>query len=326
MLKKFLFKMDEESKNHMILNKLKKILGTPFGFLVKQSVPLKTVKCMGLSFKNPVGLSPGMDYNAEYIDLFGSLGFGFIEVGTVTPKPKIGNLKPRIFAIKKAKSLISRIGYENKGIDFVIENIKKSSFNGIIGINIASNENQDIESIIKDHLLCIEKSYPIVGYISINIPSVFLSNLESLKNWIKEIKNKQKFLKKEKKKYVPIVIKIQPDLTKNTIIKIAENILDFKVDGIIATNSTKDKNLINGLNFSHQKGTISGKALQIKSTNVIKILKEVLKEEVIIIGSGGVDSLISAREKIFFGASLVQVCTGFIYKGPKIIKEIVKYI
>lgn len=287
---------------------------------------------MGLTFKNPLGLAAGLDKDGECIDAFGAMGFGFVEIGTVTPRPQPGNEKPRLFRLVEAGGLINRMGFNNLGVDNLVENVKKAKYDGIIGINIGKNKDTPIEQGKEDYLICMEKIYSYAGYIAVNISSPNTPDLrllqygEALDDLLQSIKNKQHLLAEQQQKYVPVVVKIAPDLTEEEIIQISDSLIRHQIDGVVATNTTLDRNLVKGLRYSEEAGGLSGRPVQLKSTEIVRLLAKELKGQLPIIGAGGIDSLIAAREKLVAGASLLQVYSGFIYHGPKLIKNIVNYI
>ncbi|MGG7667300.1 quinone-dependent dihydroorotate dehydrogenase [Yersinia sp. J1] len=331
-VKKALFQFNPERAHELTFRQLKRITGTPLEFLVRQSVPTKPVSCMGLSFKNPVGLAAGLDKNGDCIDALGAMGFGFIEVGTVTPLPQPGNDKPRLFRILEAEGLINRMGFNNLGVDNLVDNVKKSHFGGILGINIGKNKGTPVENGKDDYLICMDKVYPYAGYIAINISSPNTPGLRSLQygealdDLLAAVKNKQAELHQRHHKYVPVAVKIAPDLTEEELIQVADSLVKHNIDGVIATNTTLDRSLIQGLNYCEQSGGLSGRPLQSRSTEVIRRLSQELRGRLPIIGVGGIDSLMAAREKMAAGASLVQIYSGFIFRGPGLIKDIVTHI
>lgn len=332
LIRKALFQLDPERAHELTFQQLRRVTGTPLEFLIRQSVPTKPVSCMGLSFKNPLGLAAGLDKDGECIDAFGAMGFGFVEVGTVTPRPQSGNDKPRLFRIVEAEGLINRMGFNNQGVDNLVENVKKSHFGGILGINIGKNKDTPVEQGKDDYLICMDKVYPYAGYIAINISSPNTPGLRSLQygealdDLLAAIKNKQQELHERHHKYVPVAVKIAPDLSEEELIQIADSLMRHNIDGVIATNTTLDRKLIQGLNYCEQMGGLSGRPLQASSTEVIRRLSQELQGRLPIIGVGGIDSLMAAREKMAAGASLVQIYSGFIFKGPRLIKDIVNYI
>ncbi|ACL30164.1 quinone-dependent dihydroorotate dehydrogenase [Buchnera aphidicola str. APS (Acyrthosiphon pisum)] len=287
---------------------------------------------MGLIFDNKLGTAAGIDKNGEYIDALSKLGFGFIEVGTVTPLPQVGNPKPRMFRIVSMEGIINRMGFNNLGIDNLIRNIKKSNFKGIIGVNIGKNKSTSLENSVDDYLICIEKIYCYAGYIAINISSPNTTNLRNLqygilfKKLLYKIKKKQKELHKKYLKYVPIAIKISPDLSIKELVDISKQLIRYKIDAVIATNTTLDHSSLFGLKNSSEQGGLSGLPLQKKSTNTISILSKSLQKKIPIIGVGGINSINSAKEKIESGATLIQIYSGLVYHGPKLIKKIINHI
>ncbi|EHD21875.1 MULTISPECIES: quinone-dependent dihydroorotate dehydrogenase [Brenneria] len=331
-IRKALFQLDPERAHELTFRQLRRITNTPLEFLVRQSVPTKPVNCMGLSFKNPLGLAAGLDKDGDCIDALGAMGFGFIEVGTVTPRPQPGNDKPRLFRIVEAEGLINRMGFNNQGVDYLVEQVKKSRFGGVLGINIGKNKDTPVEQGKEDYLICMDKIYPYAGYIAINISSPNTPGLRSLQygealdDLLLAIKNKQAELNEKYQKYVPVAVKIAPDLSEKELIQIADSLVRHNIDGVIATNTTLDRKLIQGLNYCGQDGGLSGRPLQQSSTAIIRRLSQELAGRLPIIGVGGIDSLIAAREKLDAGATLIQIYSGFIFRGPRLIKDIVTHI
>lgn len=331
-VRKALFQLDPERAHEFTFRQLQRISNTPFEFLIKQSVPAKPVNCMGLTFKNPLGLAAGLDKDGDCIDAFGAMGFGFVEVGTVTPRPQEGNEKPRLFRLVDAEGLINRMGFNNKGVDNLIENIKRSNYDGILGINIGKNKDTPVENGKDDYLICMEKVYSHAGYIAINISSPNTPGLRSLQygealdDLLLAIKNKQNELAETHNKYIPVAVKIAPDLSIEELVQISDSLVRHNIDGVIATNTTLDRQLVTGFKHSQQAGGLSGRPVQSKSTEIIRQLSRELNGKMPIIGVGGIDSAIAAREKMEAGASLVQIFSGFIYKGPKLIKDIINYV
>ncbi|MCA1923960.1 quinone-dependent dihydroorotate dehydrogenase [Buttiauxella noackiae] len=328
-VRKALFKLDPERAHEVTFQQLRRVTGTPLEWLVRQNVPSKPVTCMGLTFKNPLGLAAGLDKNGECIDALGAMGFGSIEIGTVTPRPQPGNDKPRIFRLVEAEGLINRMGFNNHGVDNLVENVKKSHFDGVLGINIGKNKDTPVEQGKDDYLICMDKIYPYAGYIAINISSPNTPGLRTLQygdaldDLLTAIKNKQQALQELHHKYVPVAVKIAPDLSEEELIQVADSLVRHNIDGVIATNTTLDRSLVQGMKYCDEMGGLSGRPVQLKSTEIIRRLSQELNGRLPIIGVGGIDSLIAAREKMAAGASLVQIYSGFIFKGPPLIKEIV---
>ncbi|KQN56808.1 quinone-dependent dihydroorotate dehydrogenase [Erwinia sp. Leaf53] len=331
-VRKALFQLDPERVHELTLQQLKRLSGTPLRGLIRQSLPFRPVSCMGLTFKNPLGLAAGLDKNGECIDAFGAMGFGFIEIGTVTPRPQPGNDKPRMFRIVEAGGIINRMGFNNLGVDHLVENVKKAHFDGILGINIGKNKDTPVEQGKDDYLISMDKIYPYAGYIAINISSPNTPGLRSLQygealdDLLSAVKTRQAELQLIHHKYVPVAVKIAPDLTEEELIQVADSLVRHNIDGVIATNTTLDRSLVAGLKYADEAGGLSGRPVQLRSTEIIRRLSAELQGRLPIIGVGGIDSLVSAREKIAAGATLVQIYSGFIYQGPPLIKEIVTHL
>ena len=327
-----IFKLDAEHAHDLAIKNLSRFTHTPLDLFYRQHLPDRPVEVMGLKFKNPVGLAAGLDKNGECIDAFGAMGFGFVEVGTVTPRPQPGNDKPRLFRLVEAEGIINRMGFNNLGVDNLVENVKKAKFDGIIGINIGKNKDTPIEKGSEDYLICMEKVYQYAGYIAVNISSPNTPGLRSLQygealdELLSDLKEKQLELSKKHNKYVPVALKIAPDLEDHELVQIAESLVRNNIDGVIATNTTLDRSLVEGMEHGDEAGGLSGRPVQSRSTEVIRRLHEELGDQLPIIGVGGIDSYVAAKEKMMAGAKLVQVYSGFIYQGPGLVRNIVKNI
>ncbi|MEK9537849.1 quinone-dependent dihydroorotate dehydrogenase [Pantoea agglomerans] len=327
-----LFKLDPERAHELTFQQLRFMNGTPLEMFYRQNLPSRPVTCMGLTFKNALGLAAGLDKNAECIDAFAAMGFGFVEVGTVTPRAQAGNDKPRMFRLVEAGGIINRMGFNNLGVDHLVENVKKARFNGVLGINIGKNKDTPVEQGKDDYLICMEKVYAYAGYIAINISSPNTPGLRSLQygealdDLLSSIKQKQKELEQRHLKYVPLAVKIAPDLSEEELIQVADSLIRHQIDGVIASNTTLDRSLVSGLKHAEEAGGLSGRPVQSRSTAVIQRLSQELQGRLPIIGVGGIDSLTAAREKIAAGATLVQIYSGFIYQGPGLIKDIVTHL
>ncbi len=294
-----------------------------------QELPEKPVNCLGMTFKNAIGLAAGLDKNGECIDAFAAMGFGFIEVGTVTPKAQAGNDKPRLFRLAEHNAIINRMGFNNKGVDYLVEQVKKSKYKGILGINIGKNKTTPDESALDDYLYCLDKVYAFASYITVNISSPNtpgLRNLqygEALDNLLAGLKKRQLVLQIEHKKYVPILIKIAPDLSEDQVKSIAASLINSKMDGVIATNTTLDRERVQDHEYANEAGGLSGEVLTEQSLSITKILAEALGGKMPIIGVGGISNPHDVTRRIQAGATLVQVYSSFIYQGPQLIKELV---
>jgi len=285
---------------------------------------------MGLSFPNAVGLAAGLDKNGAFIDGMAALGFGFIEVGTVTPRPQPGNPKPRLFRVKEAQGIINRFGFNNLGVDQLIQNVKASKYRGILGINIGKNFDTPNERAVDDYLICMRKVYRYASYITVNISSPNTKNLRQLQEkdaldaLLGTLKAEQTALTQKHRKYVPIALKIAPDLEYEQIIEIADLLKAHHFDAVIATNTTLSREGVEGIKNGAETGGLSGVPVRDKSSQVIRHLSNQLAGELPIIGVGGIMSGADAIEKIEAGASLVQVYSGLIYRGPSLVREVAK--
>lgn len=286
---------------------------------------------MGITFPNPVGLAAGLDKDGAYIDGLASLGFGFIEVGTVTPRPQPGNPQPRIFRLPKANAVINRMGFNNGGVDAFVANVQSSKFfqdkEGVLGLNIGKNADTPIERAADDYLHCLERVYPYASYVTVNISSPNTKNLRQLQGGseldalLAQLKDAQARLADRHKRYVPIALKIAPDIDSEQIKTIAAALLRHKMDAVIATNTTITRDAVKGLPHAEETGGLSGAPVFELSNTVIRALKAELGNAIPIIGVGGILCGKDAEAKIDAGASLVQLYTGLIYRGPGLVKE-----
>lgn len=328
-IRKVLFQFDAETIHELTIKSLKSTGKSPLNIFYKQYVQDKPLTVMGIKFPNPVGLAAGLDKNGECINAFGAMGFGFVEVGTVTPRPQPGNEKPRIFRLPEANAVINRMGFNNKGVDYLVSQVQAANYKGVLGINIGKNKDTPEENAKDDYLHCMRKVYDLATYITVNISSPNTPGLrslqygEALNELLSALKAEQSVLADKYGKYIPLTVKIAPDLTTDEVKSIAKSLLDNKIDGVIATNTTLSREGVEGLEFGTEQGGLSGQPVKDKSTQVIKTLSEALDNKLPIIGVGGIASSDDANEKIKAGASLVQVYTGFIYQGPPLVKEIV---
>ncbi|WP_441002518.1 quinone-dependent dihydroorotate dehydrogenase [Pseudocolwellia agarivorans] len=329
-IRKVFFKFDAETIHEMTIKALKSTGTTPLRALYCQNVPSKPITVMGIDFPNPIGLAAGLDKNGECIPAFGAMGFGFVEVGTVTPRPQPGNEKPRIFRLPEANAVINRMGFNNKGVDYLVDQVRKAQFKGVLGINIGKNKDTPEENAKDDYIHCMQKVYNFASYITINISSPNTPGLRSLQygdalnELLSSLKAEQTILAGKHGKYVPLAVKIAPDLTEPEVESIAECLIANNIDGVIATNTTLSREGVEGLEHGEEMGGLSGAPVKEKSTQVIKLLAKALDNKLPIIGVGGISNGADAKEKIDAGAKLVQVYTGFIYQGPDLIKDVVK--
>ncbi|MCQ8182902.1 quinone-dependent dihydroorotate dehydrogenase [Methylomonas sp. SURF-1] len=323
-----LFSLPPETAHHLTLDLLKLAQLSGLSGLIKAQSTVKPVMVMGLEFENPLGLAAGLDKNGDYIDALAALGFGFIEIGTVTPRPQPGNPKPRLFRLPEHRAIINRMGFNNLGIDHLLEQTGKRHYQGILGINIGKNADTPLEQATDDYLIGLRKSYAAASYITINISSPNTKNLRQLqqgdeiKHLLETLKNEQNRLQAQHGKYTPIAVKIAPDLNDEEIRHIAELLLDFGIDGVIATNTTITRDKVQGHIHAEESGGLSGAPVKDAATRVVKGLAETLQNRVPIIAAGGILCAEDAQEKLNAGASLLQIYSGLIYRGPKLIEEI----
>lgn len=328
LLRPLLFKMDPESVHHLTLQMLRWAAVTGLSRLFMQTPKPAPVEVMGLKFSNPVGLAAGLDKNGDYIDALATLGFGFIEIGTITPRPQPGNPKPRLFRLPEHQAIINRMGFNNKGVDHLVEQVQKAKYRGVLGINIGKNFDTPIDKAADDYLYCLDKVYPYADYVTINISSPNTKNLRQLqqgddiKQLLSSLKNRQGELQKQHQKYVPLVLKIAPDLSDQEIDHIAELLLEFDLDGVIATNTTIDRNAIKGHALVDEAGGLSGDPLRQQANHVVKVLAQKLNGRIPIIAAGGIINPEHAKEKLALGAQCVQVYSGLIFQGPQLVSDI----
>ena len=297
--------------------------------MMRQSIAAKPVTCMGIQFPNPVGLAAGLDKNGAYIDALAGLGFGFIEIGTITPRPQAGNPHPRLFRLPEAKAIINRMGFNNDGVDKLIENVKAAKFKGILGINIGKNADTPVENAVDDYLICLEKVYNYASYVTVNISSPNTKNLRSLQSGdaltelLQTLRKRQLELAEEHQHYVPLVLKVAPDLTSEDIEFIAKQLIQFKIDGLIVTNTTLSREGVENLKHGNEAGGLSGAPVFEKSTACLAAFSKALNGQVPLIGVGGILSGEQAVANLAAGASLVQIYSGLIYTGPTLVKDCV---
>lgn len=285
------------------------------------------VEVMGLTFPNAVGLAAGLDKNADHVDSLGALGFGFVEVGTVTPKPQPGNPLPRLFRIPEKESLINRMGFNNAGIEHLIRQVSKRHYPGILGINLGKNLSTPVEKALDDYLYGLNAAYAHADYITINISSPNTPGLrhlqlgEALENLLKPLKQRQAELSQKLQRYVPLAVKIAPDLDEDELDTLAKSLINLQVDAVVATNTTLDRSAVEGLPHADEAGGLSGAALTERACELTAQLAEKLDGALPIIGVGGIHSAEDALERIHAGASLIQLYTGFIYRGPGLVHD-----
>jgi dihydroorotate dehydrogenase len=331
LIRKALFMTDPETAHGLALESLR--MGYNFGATGLMCETLRhPVEVMGLEFPNPVGLAAGMDKNGEYIDALGSLGFGFIEVGTVTPRPQPGNPKPRVFRLESSRAMINRLGFNNKGVDYLVQRAAQRRFKGVLGINIGKNFDTPIENAADDYLACLDKVYPHADYITVNISSPNTENLrelqgeEALDNLLGALHARRVELADRYGRRVPLAVKVAPDLDDRQIPAIADVVANSGFDGLIATNTTVSRDAVAGQRHADEAGGLSGAPLLDAANHVLAQFDAALPEHIALIGAGGIVNGADAATKIRLGADLVQFYTGFVYKGPDLISDCVKAI
>ena len=285
--------------------------------------------CMGMEFPNPVGLAAGLDKNGECIDALAALGFGFIEVGTVTPRPQPGNPRPRMFRLPAARAVINRLGFNNDGVDRLVENVRNARYRGVLGINIGKNADTAMDRAADDYLACLRKVYPVASYVTVNISSPNTRDLRQLQSGpeldalLAALKAEQAKLADEHGKHVPLAVKISPDLDGAQITAIAGLLERHRVEAVIATNTTVARDGVEGLEHAGEAGGLSGAPLASRSTRVVRELSSALRGSIPVIAVGGIMNGADAGGMMAAGASLVQLYTGLIYRGPELVRECV---
>jgi dihydroorotate dehydrogenase len=330
LLRPLLFRLDAERAHGWSLGMLDAAHTLALTRLAQPKLPCAPVQVMGLTFPNAVGLAAGLDKNGEHVDALATLGFGHIEVGTVTPRPQPGNPRPRLFRIAQARALINRMGFNNLGVDRLVHNLSRARYHGILGINIGKNFDTPIERAAADYLSCMRKAYPLASYLVVNISSPNTRNLrqlqdkEGLDRLLGALKAEQQALSRAYGQYVPLTVKIAPDLVEEQVQGIAQCLLRHGIDGVIATNTTVARTGVEGLPHCEESGGLSGAPLRERSDAVVRRLHAVLGQRIPIIGVGGILRAEDAAEKIAAGAKLVQLYSGLVYAGPRLVGECVR--
>jgi dihydroorotate dehydrogenase len=328
LLKPFVFALDPESAHEMAIAGMK-ALGRSGLAPAAKPLPGRRVSIMGLDFPNPVGMAAGLDKNGDAIDMLAGWGWGFLEIGTVTPRPQPGNPKPRLFRLPEAMGVINRMGFNNHGVDALVANVRAAKFKGILGINIGKNFDTPIEKAADDYLACLDKVYAHAGYVTVNISSPNTKNLRQLQGeseldaLLGALKQRQTELAQQHGRHVPLALKIAPDLDDGQIANIADALRRHRIEAVIATNTTLSREGVEGLPHGDETGGLSGAPLFEKSTEVVRKLAKALAGELPIIAAGGVTEGAKAQAKLDAGATLVQVYSGLVYRGPELIKECV---
>jgi len=333
LLRPIIFQLEAEQAHHITLRLLRFISNKNLIHLIK---PISTFvlpqTVMGVTFSNPVGLAAGLDKNGDFIDALGQLGFGFLEVGTVTPRPQPGNPKPRLFRLPDAQAIINRMGFNNNGVDYLVARLKKASYKGVIGVNIGKNFDTPLANAPLDYIICMRKVYPYASYIAINISSPNTKGLRNLQEGddleilIKLLKEQQQQLTDNYQRTVPLVVKIAPDLDDDQLTVLADVFNHYQVEGVIATNTTIERNQVTHMLHGNEQGGLSGAPLTTKSTYILQQLRKKLNPNIPLIGVGGIMTPADAQAKLYAGADLVQLYTGFVYNGPDFVNQVMREI
>ena len=327
LLRSLMFRLPAETSHDLALDMIGAAGRLRLADKLVRPVPSQPVQVMGLTFDNPVGLAAGLDKNAVAVDGLAAMGFGSIEVGTVTPRPQPGNPKPRLFRLTEQLAIINRFGFNNQGVDAMLERLDGVRYQGVLGINIGKNAVTPVENAVDDYLYCLRKVYDRASYVTVNLSSPNTPGLrtlqygEALKVLLGQIKQCQQQLAAERGRYVPIAIKIAPDMTAEEVTLVGATLLEEGMDAVIATNTTLDRSAVADSPYASEAGGLSGAPLTDMSTEVIRLLAGELKGRMPIIGVGGIFSGADAADKIAAGASLVQLYSGFIYRGPELVRE-----
>ncbi len=323
-----LFRLNPETAHNLTLSSLRRICRGLVADRLAKGVPADPRTVMGIEFPNPVGLAAGLDKNADYLDALGALGFGFIEVGTVTPRPQPGNPKPRIFRLPRAQALINRMGFNNRGVDYMLAKVRNTSYQGVLGINIGKNFDTPLERAVDDYLICLRKVYAHAHYVTVNVSSPNTPGLRDLQygdhlhRLLARLKQTQAALADEHGCYVPLAVKIAPDMNDDAIELIAQTLLEHEIDAVVATNTTFSREGVEGMSHAEEAGGLSGAPLSRRATAVVDKLHAVVGQRLVIIAAGGIMSGADAKAKVEAGASLVQLYTGLIYRGPGLVREV----
>jgi len=332
LLRPLLFALDAETAHRLTLFGLGVAHRSNLGRYVATPADELPVEAFGIRFPSPVGLAAGLDKNAEHLDELGALGFGFVEVGTVTPRPQDGNPKPRMFRLPQHEAIINRMGFNNAGVDALVRNVQKSAYNGVLGINIGKNKDTANEQAVDDYLFCLERVHAHASYVTVNISSPNTQGLrdlqqeETLRRFIGTLREAQERLGAQAGARKPMLLKIAPDLSEGELDAIAEVLLASGIDGVICTNTTVDHAAVINEPNGNENGGLSGKPLFAPSTAVLRGMRKRLGERIAIIGVGGILDGGDAAEKLDAGATLVQLYSGLVYRGPKLVAECVDEI
>jgi len=332
LMRALMFQLDAEKAHHLGLKGLSLLELSGLSSVLYPKAESTPVKVMGIDFPNAVGLAAGLDKNGDYIEAMAGLGFGFVEIGTVTPRPQPGNPKPRLFRLPEAQAIINRMGFNNLGVEHLIEQVKAAEMDAVLGINIGKNFDTPVEKAVDDYLIGLNKVYAHADYVTINISSPNTPGLrslqfgESLNQLLQQLKEQQAKLQQQTQRYVPMAVKVAPDLEDDEVEQLAQSFAQYEIDAVIATNTTMSRDGVMGVKNGDEAGGLSGRPVFVKSTEIVAKFKQALPESLPIIAAGGIMSGEDAQQKLDAGASLVQIYSGLIYQGPRLIADIVKTI
>ncbi|MFT7413874.1 MAG: dihydroorotate dehydrogenase [Methylophagaceae bacterium] len=332
LIRTVMFQLEAEKAHYLGLKGLDLVQMLRLSTLVYPNVVATPVKVMGIDFPNSVGLAAGLDKNGDHIEALSAIGFGFIEIGTVTPRPQAGNPKPRLFRLPEAQAIINRMGFNNLGVEHLIAQVKNAKADTVIGINIGKNFDTAVEKAVDDYLIGLRKVYSSADYVTINISSPNTPGLrtlqfgESLNALLAALKEEQHRLHQQYERYVPMAVKVAPDLNADEVRQLAQAFEQFEIDAVIATNTTMSREGVMGLAFNEEMGGLSGRPVFDKSTEIVRQFRQALPQNLPIIAAGGIMSGKDAVAKLDAGAELVQIYSGFIYQGPKLVNDIIHEI
>jgi len=330
LIRPLLFSLSAESAHHAALTGLRaqSLLKSK-----KSAPPIKQpVTVAGIKFNNPIGLAAGLDKNADYLDALGTLGFGFIEVGTVTPKPQLGNVKPRMFRVQQHRAIINRLGFNNKGLEYLVQNVQRRRYAGVLGVNIGKNKDTSEADAANDYLTCLKAVYPYADYITANVSSPNTEGLRALqhgdllRDLVSALQSEQRRLAEQHDKRVPLFIKIAPDLSDTEVQQMADIFNELKIDGLIATNTTLARDKISEHQYADEAGGLSGAPLFEKANDRLSLFRQQLDQSIVMIGVGGITKPQDTVEKFKHGADLVQMYSGLIYRGPQLVLDSLDYL
>lgn len=325
LLRKLLFLLPAESAHASSLCALDVLAQLRLTALVAPQPPDDPVRCMGLEFPHAVGLAAGLDKNGEHIDALAALGFAFIEIGTVTPRPQSGNPPPRLFRIPQAGALINRMGFNNLGVDYLCARVREAAYRGVLGINIGKNRDTSLDRAVDDYLTCLERVYELASYVTLNLSSPNTPGLrdlqfgEPLDRLLAALVQRRDQLAETHGRMVPLALKVAPDLAEEDIDRVADGVRRARIDAVIATNTTVSRDGVEGLPGAGEVGGLSGAPLTARADAVLARLAASLRGELPLIGAGGIMDAEDAAQRVHSGATLVQLYTGFIYGGPALI-------